>query len=109
MPEFQVSPEILVAICGALLSILFSYIPGLSTAFAALSTEAKRLIMAGILLVTAVVIFILNCYSILQAGVVCNQAGAVQLVWYLILAIMANQSVFALTPQTQAVKDAKID
>ena len=43
-----VSSELIVSIAGVVLSLLFSYIPGLRTWFAALVTETKQLIMLGV-------------------------------------------------------------
>ena len=107
MTDFQLTPAVLAAIAGAVLSLAFSYIPGLNTTFADLKAETKKLIMAGILLVVSAAIFGLGCAGIVQSGITCDQQGIVQLVWIFISAVMANQSTFMLTPQTDAVKEVK--
>ena len=107
MDPIQITPAILAAIAGAVLSLAFSYIPGLNTLFAALTAEVKRLIMAGLLLIIAVVLYFLNCGKILEIGLTCDKTGIIQLVWIFISAVVANQGVFNLTPQTGAVKAAK--
>jgi hypothetical protein len=107
MLEFSVSPEFLALAAGAVLSLLFSYIPGLNGWYAGKAPEVKRLAMAGLLLVIAVVLVVLGCYGIIQTGVVCSQAGIVQVVWSYLLALAANQSTYAITPQVTAVKNAR--
>lgn len=59
METFAVTPEILSAIAGTILSLVFSYIGGLNVKFAALAPENKRLIMAGILLTVSAAIFVI--------------------------------------------------
>lgn len=104
-----ITPEMLAAIAGAVLSLLFSYIPGLAPRFAALAPEVKRLIMAGMLLVISAVLYFLHCNSIIWIGLTCDRAGIIQLATIFISAIVANQGIFALTPQTQAVKAARLE
>lgn len=107
IPAFTVTPEILSAIAGVGLSLIFSYVPKLNTTFANLSGEIKRLIMALLLLISAAAIYGLGCAGILQNGLSCDRSGITQLAWNFILAIMANQSTFTLSPQTTAVKALK--
>ncbi len=49
----EVSSEMIVAIAGVVLSLLFSYIPGLRVWFAGLVAEKKQLIMLGLLVVVS--------------------------------------------------------
>ena len=107
MPAFQVTPDILAAFAGVVLSLLFSYIPKLNTGFAALTGEVKRLIMLALLLAVSVVVFLLGCYAIVGTGLTCDRAGAIQLAWMFILAVIANQSAYNISPQTQGVKVSK--
>lgn len=107
MTQFQITPEILAGIAGVLLSLAFSYVPGVSVAFASLKPESKRLIMAGMLAIISVILYLLNCKSILWIGLTCDQTGIIQLVTIFISSIVANQGAFSLTPQTQAVKAAR--
>lgn len=99
-------------IAGALLSLIFSYVPGLNSAFAGLATEIKRLIMLGLLVLVAGAVYGLACLGYAEGFgilVVCDQAGALALVQALVLAIIANQSVFSITPKTGAVQEARKD
>jgi len=103
--------QALAAAAGILLSLLFSYIPGLNTKFAALAKETKQLIMLGLLLVVAVCAFGLACAGVLTdlfgIMITCDKAGAIGLVQAFVLAAIANQATYTLTPQTKAVKAAK--
>jgi hypothetical protein len=107
MPEFQVTPVILAGIAGAVLSLAFSYIPGLSTKFAEIIPEYKRLIMALLLVIVTAVIYLLNCGGVIQAGITCDRQGLIGLVWSFIVAVMANQATYTISPQTPAVKARK--
>ena len=107
MENFVLTPDVLAAIAGAIISLGFSYIPGLSVKFAALLPEVKRLIMAGIMILVSVAIFALGCNGLLVSGIACEQSGLVQLVTIILSAIVANQGTYAITPQTNAVKSVK--
>lgn len=98
--------ETLGLLAGAVLSLAFSYAPGLNTRFAALPPETKRLIMAGLLLVVSGYAFLEACTGIALLGVVvtCDQVGAVGLVRVYILALVANQGTYAATPLPALVR-----
>jgi membrane protein YdbS with pleckstrin-like domain len=89
------------------LSLFFSYIPGLNTWFAKQVEEIKKSIMLILLLIVAVAVFVLQCFSILDASLTCDKQGAVQLTWIFLSAVIANQSTYKITPQLKAVKAAK--
>jgi hypothetical protein len=108
MASFTLTSVILAALAGAVLSLLFSYIPGLNTWYAGKGEEVKKLIMLALLFLVAIVLFVLQCYSILDAGLTCDQQGVIQLAWIFISAIVTNQSVFKISPQLAKVKKAKI-
>ena len=93
--------ETLALIAGAVLSLLFSYIPGLSTWFETLAPDVKRLFMLGVLLVVTGALFGLSCAG-LFAYFACTWAGAWQAVQLFILAAIANQGAYALTPGVHA-------
>jgi len=99
-----ITPVVLASIAGVVLSLAFSYIPGLNVKFAALEPTVKRLIMLGLLAVVAGAVFGLGCVHILVVQLTCDQAGAVQLVFIFISAVMANQAAFVITPQVVAAK-----
>jgi hypothetical protein len=101
----------LALISGTVLSLFFSYIPGLNAKFAALRPEAKRLAMAGMLLVVSVGVFSVGCWPPLAGPlglpVECSAAGAASLVRIFFGALVANQAAFLLSPETRSVKEAK--
>ena len=99
---------LLASIAGIVLSLAFSYIPGLDTWYAVRDGTVKRLIMLGVLLLTALATFGLSCAK-LWPTVTCDQAGAMKLVEALIFAAITNQSAYLLSPRTQRVGQAIAD
>jgi hypothetical protein len=104
MKEFQLTPDMLAMIAGVILTLAFSYIPGLNTAFAKWSPELKRITMLALLLLTSAVVYGLGCAGILNAGLTCDKQGLVQLIWMFILAVISNQSVYQITPLPASVR-----
>ena len=99
--------ETLILISGAVLSLLFSYVPSLNTWFAAKSPDIKRLIMAGMLLLVSAVIFGLSCAGLgseIGIQLECSKEGVIGLIKIFIMAVVANQGAYALTVQTSEVK-----
>jgi len=102
--EFSATPENLAMVAGVLLSLAFSYIPGLRGWFDNFGVEQKRLIMLALLALTTAGAFGLACAGILS-GIVCTVPGAVDAVWAFILAVIANQSAYLITPQVGQPSD----
>lgn len=99
--------EGLALISGTILSLLFSYVPGLNTKFASFDREKKRLIMLGLLAVCALAIYGLACGGFavdLGIAVTCDRAGAMALIQAFILAVIANQGTYSISPDAPAVK-----
>ena len=92
------SAELLIVIAGVVLSLLFSYVPGLKDWFDPLWPNQKRFVMLGALLVSAGGIFALACFGKYDL-VSCDAAGAWNLLEYFILAAIANQTAYQLSPQ----------
>ena len=88
----------LAMIAGVVLSLLFSYVPGLRAWFDQFVPEAKRLIMLVLLGLTTGAAFGLACAGIIT-GLACTRAGVVDVVWAFILAAIANQSAYSISPQ----------
>jgi hypothetical protein len=99
-----VSAEDLSMAAGVLLSLVFSYLPGVSERFVQLSPTHKRLVMLALLGVVTGGVFALSCMEspALPGRVVCDQAGAWGLVRAFVLAAIANQSAYALSPRVGA-------
>jgi hypothetical protein len=102
------TPELLVSIAGIILSLAFSYIPGLAGKFAGLESVYKRLITLGLALVAAAGVFGLSCAGLIDS-VTCDQDGAWGLLQLFIYAAIANQAAYTLSPETQVVQDAKLE
>jgi hypothetical protein len=102
--------EILSLTAGTALSLVFSYVPGLNAKFAALDPTVKRLWMLGLLLLSALGVFGLSCAGWVFGGigVTCDQAGIQKLVEVFFLAAIANQTSYALSPETKKVQAAKL-
>ena len=93
--------EKLAVLAGIILSLLFSYIPGLSDWFGKLEGIQKRLVMLALLLVVAAGAFGLSCAQVITE-VTCDQAGAMGLVQAFIAAVIANQATYLISPQKAA-------
>ncbi len=100
------SAEELASLAGIALSLIFSYTPGLSVKFAALEGVYKRLIMVGMLALTAGAVYGLSCAGWLDA-VSCDEAGIRGLVMAFVAAVVANQAAYMITPETKAVAEAR--
>jgi len=97
------SAESLSLIAGTVLSLIFSYIPGAKRWYLQFNGQAKRLIMLGLIGLSAGVIFGLSCLgwgSEFGITLSCDQAGLFGLVRQVVLAVIANQGIYAISPHT---------
>lgn len=96
------TPEIISATAGVLLSLAFSYIPGLNTAYDKLSTTSKKLVMAGLLAIAAVGTAAWTCSSNESDsfGMCLSGFDWRSVVTAFVLALMANQATHRISPQT---------
>lgn len=90
------SSELLASVVAIVMSLSFSYIPGLSDWFDPLPPTQKQAIMGGLLVIVALGAFGLSCGQIITA-VTCDKTGALGLLQTLIAALVANQGVYKLT------------
>ncbi len=105
---WKLEAAIFVTLAGAILSVGFTFLPGLRTAFAGLSSAHKSLVNLILMLVLAVVMFLGTCSDYLPiAGVLCSQEGAKALALYVFLAIAGNQIAYTASPQPVDVREAK--
>lgn len=100
MVDVILTPDWLAMVAGVILSLLFSYVPGLNTKFQSLDATYKRLVMLGLLLLVAVGVFGLSCAGIVS-GVACDRGGLVAVIQAFILAAMANQAMYQLSPKNK--------
>lgn len=99
--EAEMTVEQLGAFSGVILSLLFSYVPGLSDKFNALEATKKSLVMAGLLLLVAAGALALSCANIVVT-VECTQAGLLALINVYIAALVANQAAYLISPKKAA-------
>lgn len=90
------SGQTLSAIAGVVLSLAFSYVPGLKGWFDKFNPQQKQGVMAIVLLAVTLAVFGLSCADIVGA-VSCDKGGAIALVESLIAALVANQSTYSLS------------
>jgi hypothetical protein len=90
--------QLLSAVAGIALSLIFSYVPGVKGLFKSLAGDWKRVVMLVMLAVVAGGIYGLNCGGILDT-VSCDQSGAIAMVEAFVLALIANQSAYSITPK----------
>lgn len=81
-------------LAGALLALLFGYAPGLRDWYEALEPTRKALVMAGLLLLAALLLYGAACYTPWQVGVTCDEAGFWRLVELFLAALVANQATY---------------
>jgi len=91
--------EFLASTAGIVLSLLFSYIPKFKDWFDALEGNSKRLIMLASLFVTAAGIIGLACTGKFDIAVACDLDGALGMFELFVLASIANQAAYKLTPR----------
>jgi putative flippase GtrA len=107
------TPEILAAVAGIILSLAFSYIPNLRTWFAEKPKEQQQLSMLALMFVVAAASYGLACAGILTdlfgVALSCDKAGMLGLIRALIFAIMANQGIYQLTPKAADVRLVKAE
>ena len=97
------SAESLSLIAGTVLSLIFSYIPGAREWYLQFNGQAKRLIMLALISLSAGIIFGLSCLgwgSEFGITLSCDQAGLFGLVRQVVLAIIANQGIYTISPHT---------
>lgn len=95
---------------AVLLSLAFSYIPKLNPWFEKLEPTVKRLIMLCLLLIVSIAAFGMACAGwgdSLGLNIVCDETGAWSLIRALVLAIIANQGIYNISPRTPAHYAAK--
>ncbi len=92
----RMTPEQLVVIAGAVLSLICAYFPGVRTKYDTLDGEHKAAVMGVLLLLVTLGILAASCFEIIHVGVNCTKAGIVDLVWTFLLAAMANQTTFTI-------------
>lgn len=92
----------LTVIAGALLALLFEYVPGLNSWYDTLDEQRKRLIMLVLVVLAGLGIFGLSCGNTPWQYVECSVDGFWEVVGAIAVAIAANQGVHRLTKKSEA-------
>jgi ABC-type transport system involved in cytochrome c biogenesis permease subunit len=89
---------------GILLSLIFSYVPGIEDKYKLLDGVYKRLVMLLLLIITTGGIFALACWSVTAEfiPITCDPVGLKTLVTAFIGALIANQAVFLISPKKRS-------
>lgn len=82
----------LAALAGALLSLLFEYVPGLSGWYDTKPETTKRLVMLGAIVVVAAGVYGLSCFNTPWVYVECSTSGLFELLGAVLFAIVGNQA-----------------
>lgn len=102
------SAENLSLIAGTGLSLVFSYVPGAKDWFMRFDPQIKRSIMLGLILLSSGVIYGLACLGWgADFGITlgCSRSGLFTLVQQVVLAIIANQGVYAISPRKTQISE----
>lgn len=94
------TPQLLVAIVGIVLSLLFNYFPLLNTWYADLKTEFKSLIMILLLLLSAVGVYLLTYFGLVETTEPLSIWLAVKI---FISALIVNQATYVISPERKKV------
>ena len=95
------SAENLSLTAGTVLSLVFSYVPGAKGWYMQFDPQVKRLIMLGLIILSTGAVYGLACFgwgTELGITLSCDQAGLVGLLRQAVLAIIANQGIYAISP-----------
>lgn len=104
-PSATLTPELLSATAGIVLSLLASYLPGFSAWFDRLEAIHKRLVMLGLLAACALAIAGLSCAGLGETiglrspGLppACDRSSLLLAAQAFLLALIANQSAYLIT------------
>lgn len=102
----KLTPELFAQILGAIVSLLFSFFPGLREWFNALKPGEKLLVMVGLGVVVSAAIFGISCFTP-YVFVACTWLGVQELLEVLWAYIVSTQAVYLLTRKVRPAKQAK--
>jgi hypothetical protein len=98
------SAETLSMVAKVIPSLTSSYVPGINVKFSRLSDEHKRLILLEILVLVSLGILGISCIGsgeLFDLRITRDQAGLIDLIKVLVVAIVANQGVYTICPKTK--------
>lgn len=98
------SSEAISMVAGTLISLMFSYVPGVKDQFEELTSTGKRAWLCVFILVVGVSSFIFGCAG-LSDVVSCDKSGASGLIRSVMLALIANQTAYIISPASSKKKE----
>ena len=100
----ELTPTVLSALAGIVLSLSFTYIPKWRVYYGQLQTETKALIMLGVLAVTSA-----GIYALVHFGAVTpsQRGNGWSYFWMFLFALASNQATYTITPVPGDVLNAK--
>ena len=99
------SPEAIAAMVGFGLMLVFAYFPKLRVWFGGLASEYKSYIMAGLLILSTIVIWLLASYGVIATDQPMTWDSFFKIV---IAFLVANQPTYTLLPEAADVKAARL-
>jgi hypothetical protein len=99
------TPSLIAALAGVVISLVASYVPRFSAWFAAQTSQTKALIMLAANALAALLIFGFGCLGwgdLVGGSVTCDQSGAMELLKLFAGSILAGQATYLLTPTPPA-------
>jgi hypothetical protein len=85
------------SLSGMVMSLAFSYVPGLSGWYAAQTAQKKSVVMLVILALCVAGIVAVSCNGWYDVGVVCDKVGLVELAKVFMAVLVANQATYVAT------------
>lgn len=90
--------SLLAAVAGALLSLIFRYVPGLSGWYEKQDSQRKSLVMLGCLVLAALGMYGASCWQVFEVpGLSCTDGAWRTLLGAFLAALAANQTTYTIT------------
>jgi len=91
---------------GVAVSLLFSYVPGLRTWYAAKEEDYKKLFMLVVLAALSLGIVLISCFDLVPL-IACSKAGIIDFVVVFVSALIGNQATYPISPKATDVRMLK--
>jgi hypothetical protein len=110
MPDgWKLDAQLFVFLAGAVLSAVWTFMPGLRIKFAELPSQTKIFVNLILMILMAILMMLFTCIGWSPvAGVVCSVDGGKSLIILVFMAIVGNQLTYVASPQPEDVKTAKL-
>lgn len=92
------TPEIVLALIGAALALIFQYFPVLQQKYNALADDKQKLIMLALVVATVGIVYGLSCAGIYDTFT-CDKPGALEALRMLFVTLTVNQGLHKILPK----------